>query len=268
MKKQGYLIKNLTAFLLMLQACEMSTDWDLKKAGDFLVADCIITNEAKVQELTLTTSLNELNGTPAGISGAQITLSDGVTSFDFAGDPIRPGKYLSVVPFGASLGKTYRLTVKYGSITDTAYAEMVAITPLETMVIAPVNDLYRFVYKDSPRPSMTEVFYNWSSDSAYSESYGAGTASEVHYTLDNIDAGKIFAPERMIIPFPLQTEIIRRKYSLSEPHQDFLRSLLLETEWRGGLFDVEQGNVPTNFHHGIRGWFAACMVLSDTTVIF
>jgi hypothetical protein len=268
MKKQVTPLKYLVTILLLLQGCEMATDWDLKKEGAFIVADCIITNEAKVQELTLTSSVNDLNGTPEGLSGALITLSDGVTSINFAEDPMRPGKYLSVVPFGASLGKIYRLTIQYGTNADTAYAEMVAITPLEDIVITPYNDLYRVVYKDSPRPSMTEVYYDWTSDASYTESYGAGTASEVYYTMDNIDAGKIFAPERMVIPFPPHTEIIRRKYSLSEPHQDFLRSLLLETEWRGGLFDAEQGNVPTNFHHGFRGWFAACMVVSDTTVLF
>jgi hypothetical protein len=77
----------------------------------------------------------------------------------------------------------------------------------------------------------------------------------------------IFGPAKDTIYFPAGTKIIRRKYSLSKEHQDFIRTLLIETEWRGGIFDVQQGNVLTNISNGARGFFAACMVLSDTTVV-
>ena len=143
---------------------------------------------------------------------------------------------------------------------------MKGIAPLEAIDIAPKDSLYRLVYHESQDASMMEVYYDWSATPEYCTLYGYCDASEVYYTLDNIDAEKIFAPDRQIIPFPEKTRIIRRKYSLSAAHQEFLRALLLETEWRGGLFDAEQGNVPTNFSHGIRGWFGACMVETDTTL--
>ena len=142
---------------------------------------------------------------------------------------------------------------------------MTGIAPLEDIDIAPKDSLYRLVYHESQDASMMEVYYDWSAMPDYCTTYGYCEASEVYYTLDNIDAEKIFAPDRQIISFPEKTRIIRRKYSLSPAHQQFVRALLLETEWRGGLFDAEQGNVPTNFSHGIRGWFGACMVVSDTT---
>jgi hypothetical protein len=113
---------------------------------------------------------------------------------------------------------------------------------------------------------MMEVNYNWSADPVYSNMVDTDHASEVFYSLKDIDAGKIFAPEKQVILFPHKTVVIRTKYSLNEQHQQFVRSLLLETEWRGGVFDAEQGNVPTNFRNGIRGWFAVCAVVSDTTV--
>jgi hypothetical protein len=76
-----------------------------------------------------------------------------------------------------------------------------------------------------------------------------------------------FGPAKQEIWFPAGTTLIRKKYSLTKSHQEFIRSLLIETEWRGGLFDMEQGNVLTNFSHGTRGWFAACMVISDTNIV-
>ncbi len=180
-------------------------------------------------------------------------------------DDTEAGKYVSVVPFRATAGIIYRLTISLGEKADTAYAEMFGITPLDDIDIAPKDSLYHLVYHESQDASMMEVYYDWSAMPDFCSKYGACEASEVFYTLDNIDAEKVFAPDRQIISFPEKTRIIRRKYSLSTAHQQFVRALLLETEWRGGLFDAEQGNVPTNFSHGLRGWFGACMVVSDTT---
>ncbi|MBP1668719.1 MAG: hypothetical protein H6Q21_1085 [Bacteroidetes bacterium] len=251
-------------FLLLLTvSCEKMTTWDIQPSDRFPVVDCIITNELKVHELRLYQSSEGMNQEPEGISGAVITLSDGVNTLSFS--EVEPGKYSSVVPFMASAGNEYSLAVSCQGISDTARAEMVAITPLESFEIVSYDSLFRFVYYSGNQPSMTEVFYDWSAVPGYCDAYGSCRASEVFYTLDNIDISKMFAPDRMVIPFPRGTQIIRRKYSLSEDQQQFVRSLLLETDWRGGIFDVEQGNVPTNFSGGLHGWFAACMVLSDTT---
>jgi hypothetical protein len=43
--------------------------------------------------------------------------------------------------------------------------------------------------------------------------------------------------------------------------------VLSETEWRGGAFDVQRENVPTNLSKGAIGFFAVSTVLSDTTII-
>jgi hypothetical protein len=42
---------------------------------------------------------------------------------------------------------------------------------------------------------------------------------------------------------------------------------MMETEWRGGLFDVERGNISTNLSEGAIGYFAASTVLSDSTFV-
>jgi hypothetical protein len=85
--------------------------------------------------------------------------------------------------------------------------------------------------------------------------------------LNNIDIPEEFGPDKQEIWFPKGTILTRKKYSLSNEHQDFIRSLVIETQWRGGLFDIEQGNVPSNFKNGVRGWFGVCMVITDTMVV-
>jgi hypothetical protein len=264
MKNAAHLLAWLAISLLVL-SCEQKTDWNLEASEEFLVADCLITNEMKHHELRLYRSVVKLNQPPEGFSGVTVELSDGSNVVSFEEDPEDPGRYIAAIPFMASAGKIYRLTLSYQGRSDTAFASMTGVSPLETIDIAVSDAFFRFVYHQSTPASMTEVYYNWSAVPQYVEQYGAYQAAEVFYSLDNIDVSKEFAPDKQKILFPHKTQIIRRKYSLSEDHQWFIRSLLLETEWRGGLFDVEQGNVPTNFHQGVHGWFAACMVLSDTT---
>jgi hypothetical protein len=88
--------------LLLTLSCEKMTTWDIQPSERFPVVDCIITNELKYQELRLYMSSTGLNQQPEGISGAVITLGDGLTTYSFA--EVEAGKYLSTVPFRASAG--------------------------------------------------------------------------------------------------------------------------------------------------------------------
>jgi pullulanase len=47
-------------------------------------------------------------------------------------------------------------------------------------------------------------------------------------------------------------------------NEEFARSLLMETEWRGGSFDVLYGNVPSNVSNGGLGFFSVSAELSDS----
>lgn len=249
---------------LMLLSCERKTSWDLQTGENFLVADCIITNELRQQELRLYWSSDDLNRIPAGFSDAAAELSDGVNTYLLIKDPGEPGRYRTAAQFIATSGTIYRLTLYYNGIYDTAFTEMTGVTPLENIDIQPFDSLFRVVFHQDDQASMTEIYYDWSSDIRFTETYGASGAEDIFYSLHDIDVSREFAPEKLKILFPHNTQIVRRKYSLNYQHEQFIRSLLLETEWRGGFFDAEQGNVPTNFKHGVRGWFAACAVVSDT----
>ena len=61
--------------------------------------------------------------------------------------------------------------------------------------------------------------------------------------------------------------MIQRKYSLSPQHEEFIRSLLVETQWHGGNFDIEEGNVHTNLSEGALGFFGACSVITYSSTV-
>lgn len=248
-------------------SCEKQYDWPVK--GDELeklVVDGIITNELRAQVIKLTRTNQELNLPSLPVSGAEISVSDGQETYVFTES--EPGIYLSA-PFQAAINNTYYLTIDLDGQQFTASSGVEPVTPMENINVTwdETKNLYRFIPNEQGRPSMTEVKYDWSAIPAYCDSMGSCYAQETFYVLDNVDINAVFGAEKQIIYFPAGTELLRRKYGITYEHQQFIRSLLIETEWRGGVFDVLQGNVPTNLSNGALGYFAACTVISDTTIV-
>jgi hypothetical protein len=51
------------------------------------------------------------------------------------------------------------------------------------------------------------------------------------------------------------------------PYAEFLRGMLSETDWRGGVFAVLPGNARTNLSEGALEYFTAAEVIRDTVVV-
>ena len=254
---------------ILLGHCESEFPWKIKsKQVGGIVIDAIITNEMKAQCVNASNTNENINMPSTPVSGLTITLSDNIHEYSFSESISKPGSYYSV-PFQAVVGKKYSLTISQISTVYTAQDSMVAITPLDTFNLAKDNTtgLYQYIPISGTEPTMLEVFMDWSSIPSYCSLYGHCEAQETFYKLDNLDVNKVFSPEQEIIHFPAGTKIVRRKYSLSPEHQAFLRSLLMETEWRGGLFDVQAGNVKSNISNGAWGFFGVCMVLTDSLIV-
>ena len=202
------------------------------------------------------------------VSGAEVSVREGSNRYDFTESGTEPGIYYSA-PFQAVFGNTYQLVITISDKQYVASSQIESVSHLGELSVYwdEPKGLYRYYPEGYGKPSMTEVFYNWSVIEAYCDTFGSCYAQETYYVLNNVDVNAEFGPEKQVIYFPSGTELVRRKYGLTDEHQQFLRSLLIETEWRGGIFDVLQGNVPSNLSNGALGYFAACSVVSDTTVI-
>ena len=121
----------------------------------------------------------------------------------------------------------------------------------------------------SQEPAIWELLLDWSKVPGYENAGSAGCqARMLFYTLPTLDVSEIFAPEMEKISFPAGTIINERRYSITPEHAEFLREMLLETNWTGGLFSLANANVMTNLSAGAIGYFGACSVTSlSITVI-
>lgn len=247
--------------------CEVEHPWSnkLESVSGFVV-DGIITDEYKVQRISLTRCNSDTMVLP--VSGAVVTVTDSNTVYTFSESLQTPGTYNSE-PFKAFFGKRYKLNIKYNSKDYSAFASMV---PVSSFIPASIETnekkgLYWYNNVKYGDPAMIIVDYDWSANLAYCSDYGSSKARGIFYILNNIDENQLFAPDKEIIYFPGGTKIVRKKFGLSADHQLFIRSLLMETEWRGGIFDVQQGNVFSNITNGAHGFFGVCSVISDSLTV-
>ena len=51
--------------------------------------------------------------------------------------------------------------------------------------------------------------------------------------------------------------VTQKRFSISQSYYDFLRSVFMETEWRGTLFDSTPANIKGNVSNGGLGFFSA-----------
>ena len=72
---------------ICLLSCEEATDWDLEPGENGkLVVDAILTNETIIQEVRLSLSYDDLNGTPQSVNNAIVTVEVNGLIFPFAAD--------------------------------------------------------------------------------------------------------------------------------------------------------------------------------------
>lgn len=256
-------------------SCEKKSNWNLKSSQEqFLIVDCILTNEFKNQSLNLSLSVIELNDIPEAVSDVYVSVFDGNEIYNFIEDTIKPGTYASDIKFTGVINKTYTLNIEYNEKKYTAEANMYPVSisdPLPYMQVQDTNLYYiaSEIADFNPNESaMYEVKLDWSEVPGYENlPLNETSAHMFFYNLTTIDVNQIFAPTHEVVLFPHGSIMIQRKYSLSPQHEEFIRSLLMETQWHGGSFDIEEGNVYSNLSEGALGFFGACSVLSDTSIV-
>lgn len=262
--------------VLILASCEEQTEWNLPKASnDFIVVDGIITNEFKVQTLTLTKPVTKINESPQPVSGAIVLVSSDKLTHTFIEDSSHPGTYRSEKPFIGLRNKIYSLLITAGTSVFSSKAELPA--PVEKFNLPEYqkdesDNKYYFTKVPVPYfpvlPAMFEVQLDWSSAPGYeTENPELCKAKLYYYTLPTIDVSEVFAPNIEPTGFPSGTIITARRYSLTDEHAAFLRAVLLETTWSGGYFNTASANLPTNMSTGAIGFFGACGVTEKTEIV-
>jgi hypothetical protein len=250
---------------LSLPACEEAANFPLTtENSNLVVVEGTLTNENINHRIKLTRPYKTQNETPEPISGAAVTLKDETSTYILTESPVESGEYYTP-QMRAVTGRVYTLTIVYNEKEYTARDSSVPVEALEAIQYKKTGDRYELVFSPSlQEPNFIEYTIDWRNTDACT---GACSGRLVYYDLKTIDVNEIYKPDKEPFLFPVGATIVRKKYSVSTTYREFLRSMLSETEWRGGVFDVQRDNVSTNLSEGAVGFFAVSTVVADTTVI-
>lgn len=262
----------ILALLLLFASCEEETSWPLQSgSNDYIVVDGTITSESRIQIIRLTRPVSLPNDLAEPVSGANLIVSSDNEVVQFSEDPGSPGTYLSNVVFAGKAGKEYNLLISIGNSIISAKADMVSGADFIFLRYARQSGtkLFRIIWVANPfnanRPAMYEILLDWSTVPGYGDLDADSThARLIYYSLPTLDVSQIFAPAMENVRFPPGTLITERRYSITPEHAEYIRALLSETNWQGGLFNSAPSNLPTNLSGNGLGYFAACAVTEKT----
>lgn len=262
----------LLNLILFSVSCTEELDWELKyQEENLIVVEGKISNEAGRHEVKLTRPVYEWNGIPEPVSGAEIFINDARVLYPLTEDRTRPGIYLTASDFAGQVDKGYQLRIRLGDRLITGVTYMRAVSPFQLMRPYPVQTdppLYEVHIADSDVPAILRLELDWSHVPGYDTLPPEECHALIyHYTLGSIDVNRFFPPDREHVRFPPGTIVYREKESVNGLYEEFLRGMLSETDWRGGVFDVLPGNARTNMSEGAIGYFTASEVIRDTVVI-
>jgi len=259
---------------LLLTSCEKETSWPLQNpAEDFVVVDGTITSITGIQEIRLLKPVANPNDIPEAVTDAGILVSTEEKVYLFHEDPSRPGYYLSDEPFAGKTGRTYSLIINRNNTIISAKTTMVPAADFIFLRYVRQGETkkYRIVWVANPynakRPAMYEILLDWSAVPGYENMAPEDTKARLlYYTLPTLDVSQIFAPAMEAVLFPPGTVITEKRYSLTQSHAEYIRALLSETNWQGGLFNSAPASLPTNLSGNGLGYFGACAVTSKTEI--
>jgi hypothetical protein len=263
----------LLALIFVLSSCQEKVEWELEMENELrLVVDAKLTNEKKAHEVKLTLPVYEINGVPQAVSGAEVAFFDGSDTILLSEDPLREGVYLTAPDVQGVVNKNYILLIKVNDYLFWAATRMVGISPIRTPAYYKVSndpELYDVNFGGSDSPSLIKLELDWSAVEGYEDLPDEDTHAVIfgyYFSVLTVDANELFASNHDRVRVPPGTHVIITKKSLSEGYQEYLRGMLSETTWNGGLFDVKPGDPFTNLSAGAIGYFSASSVLRDTII--
>lgn len=254
---------------IVLASCEEKIEWPLESENlGLLVVEGMFTNIKTNHLVRLSHPYLLPNGTPTPASGATVAIFEGSNIFLLNEFPAGSGFYYTD-SLRAVADKVYGLYINYNGQEFTAFDIQNPVEPLTTTPYRVVQDsLFTLNLNSSgSEPNYVKHLVSWANTSRCQAGEEICFAKVINYDLKTIDIQDIFKPEKVNITFPAGTIILRQKYSVSQGYRAFLRAMLSETEWRGGIFDIERANATTNLSEGAVGYFAVSTVVSDTTLV-
>lgn len=275
--KQTYLY--IIGLVLLLSSCTEPIDLELNTDDNIrLVVDAFITTDttSHLVDLSLTKDYFE-EGIPGKAENAVVTLTQGSTVTNLT--EIEPGKYYTPDGYYGEEGKAYTLSIDYDGKNFVGETVLPSLTPLDSILVVD--------YEDPPQPGQEdeeEFPDNYTVIPYFQEpatpgdfyifkmlingEYFTSTLIDWFFTTDDgVNGSYIGDAEFFTFYAEPGDEITFEMFAITKSDFENLNAILLETAFRGGLFDGAPANVPTNISGGAVGQFIMADVERKTVIV-
>ena len=254
----------LAAIALFASSCTERIDLDLNNQEfQRVVVDGWFTNQAKAHEVKITlTSDYFVNEAAPAARGATVSITDGVNTFQLTEE--EPGIYRTEPTVAGEIGKTYTLNVEYEGESYTASHLLDTVSAIDSVdskiavdeFTGEIEEDYRALFlftQELPGLGNHYMWRIWKNGELQTD-----TLREVQFVQDDlVDGNYIYNWEFEWLEADQGDVVYVEQHAISEEIFDGFLAVMLETDWRGGIFDSPPANVSTNMSGGALGFFVA-----------
>lgn len=275
------MISNAYKYLLLLlagsflfTACEEEISLDLKSDISRLVVDGFITTDTMAHRVRLTTSGGYFDNKPmAGVSGAVVSLSDGVETIILAESDTSPGDYFTPDDYYGKQNHLYKLAITNVAVgnkgRDEVYTAESFLNPIVKMDSITVDYLKIWkmwrvlMYGRDPKNEKNHYWFRlkindwWYSTEYRFTSYADDTYFDGNYA-EGVWLFGLNAEEE--VDLKPGDRLMVECWMVDEPFYNFINGAYQETEYKSPIFSGPPANVPGNISNGALGIFAACSI--------
>ena len=269
MKKLLYIA---LAIALGVSACTERIDLELNDDNNQrLVVDGWFTDQEKVHTVRLTKTTSYFHNEAAPMAtGATVKITDGVETFHLT--ETSPGVYETADNVAGKRGQTYTLEIDLDGEHYEASSYMDTIPPIDSIT-------YELYEELEGEPEDIYDLFLWAQEPAgvgdyyYLKTYLNGNS--MSDTLRNnafasdelVDGGYIKGAYFNEVLAESGDSLRIEMHAISSESYRFFEAVMLETDWRGGIFDGPPANIPSNVNNGALGFFVTSAVSEESLVL-
>lgn len=268
--------------IILMTACTERVDMDLGVAGESKLAVFgEITNHAKAHAVYLTKSSPYFqHGETPVVTGAVVSVGDGVRTVSLREDPVHPGTYYTPADFAGKAGSSYELTITNVDVNDDGVSEAYEATAimkrtLQVQGIAIYNSDSRdgwdvAIYASEPADTKDYYLFKvYKNGILYSD-----TITNYRVYDDKLFNGKII--DGAIVQFFDREKgemvekgdvIVLEAAGITKGYYRFIDALKEETGEKYPMFSGPAANLEGNITNGALGFFAAMEVAHAAVTI-
>lgn len=274
MKKIQLNVLVIVLITIGLASCSEKIDFELNnEENSRLVVEGSITDQQKAHSVRLTRTSSYYENQPAPTeTGATVSITDGTTTFPLTESS--PGFYETDTTVQGVVGNTYTLNITTKDAESyTASSILAPVSTIDTVLYhfvdqignAGVQEVGYELLHFGPEPLGLGNNYMWLT--YVNDTLVTKEIKNIMFVNDEFVDGNyilgfgFYVIQRTLAP----TDTLNVKvemHSISRDYYEFLFSAMLETTWRGSLFDGPPANVPSNVDNGALGFFRASAVSS------